>query len=55
MKKRLITALAVAALGAAVGVGIAIYAKQQHNMLGICLTTAGVGFLFGLLFKIRIE
>jgi hypothetical protein len=55
MKKRLITAVAVGALGAAVGVGISLYMKQQQNMLGIALACGAVGFLFGLVFKIRVE
>jgi hypothetical protein len=50
MKKRLITAVGTAAIGAAVGVGVTLWMQTGH-MAGIVIVTSLVGFFFGLLFK----
>ncbi len=55
MRKRLITALTFAALGAAVGVVIALNMKQLGNVFGVAAATGGFAFLFGLVFKFKDE
>jgi hypothetical protein len=54
MAQRLRTALIVGGLAALVGVGVAIYLRQQDQMLGIALVTGLVGFGLGLVFKFRV-
>jgi hypothetical protein len=54
MRQRLLTALIVATIAVAVGVGVAIYTKQTANLLGICLVTGLIGFVFGLVFRFRL-
>ena len=53
MKQRLLTATITGAIGAAVGIGVAIWQGQNNNMLGIAFATGTVGFLLGLVFKFR--
>jgi hypothetical protein len=55
MNQRLMTALTVGLIAAAVGVGISFYLKRPENMLGIALATGLVGFFLGLAFKFRVS
>ena len=53
MKQRLITALICGTIAGAVGFGVAHWMKLEQTF-GIVLATAVIGFLLGLVFKLRL-